>query len=151
MLRLSLAISLVIAATAACAEPQSPIPTRGDSLSYLYMIAGVHSVATRTERVRAFEITASEPDEVGLALEVAADNREPNGTKAGRSYIWKLSATLSRVDSIELADNVVTIKGWSNRRGRVICTSHFRFVERVLSDQLDDRGCTSESAAASDR
>jgi len=148
MLRRWFAASLVITTTAAWAQPQAPIPTRGDALSYLYMIGGVHSVETQTERVRAFEIAAPEPDEVGIALEVAADNREPNGTKAGRSYIWKLSATLSRVDSIELAGDVVTIKGWSNRRGRLICTCQFRFVERVLSDQLDDRGCIGESAVA---
>ena len=126
------------------AQPPVVIPTRGDALSYVWLIDGVHTAETNREQVRAFEIAAPERDEVGVALEVSADNREPNGTKAGRRLIWKVAATFSRIDGIELNDYVVTIRGWSNRRGRTTCSYEFSFVDRVLSDELTDRGCISD-------
>jgi hypothetical protein len=134
------------ASTTAGAEPPTIIPTRGDPLSYVWLIDGVHTVATSYERVRAFEIAAPELDEVGVALEVTADNREPNSTKAGRRVIWKVAATFSRIDNIELDGYVVTIRGWNNRSGRIACSYEFSFVNRVLADELADRGCAPDNS-----
>jgi hypothetical protein len=126
-------------------EPLSSLPTRGDALSYLYLVGGIHTAGTESETIRAFETAAPELDEVGLALEVHALDREPRPPKAeGRRFIWKLGATFSRVDSVELAGSVVTIRGSSNRRGRMTCMYEFFFENRALTDRLDDKGCQSE-------
>jgi hypothetical protein len=59
-----------------------------------------------------------------------------------RRAIWKLDALLSKVESVELADTLVTVKGWDDRSSPVMCTYVFKFNEGVLADELDDRGCS---------
>jgi hypothetical protein len=125
----------------ASAATVTPIPIKGDALSFLHQVIGVHTAKSSMDEVRLYELCAASCREPTLVLRVVADNRPPAG-KAAWVNLWKLPYTLRKIDSISLEHTTVRIEGWSYGRGTLSCTATFGISDNgLLSDKLEDGGC----------
>ena len=124
------------------AQTLSSIALRGDELSTLYGIGDVDEGATPTARVRVYSMSLGDNlERETLVLQVAADSRPYRMRRA--VVVWDIGNVLRSVDSVAVADNVVTVSG-SADGGRQLCKYAFTFDGGDLSNELTVLGCESE-------
>ena len=139
--RLAMSLLLALVANQIAAAAITPIPGKGNALSFLHQIIGVHMAKSEMDEVRLYELCASTCNEPRLALQVVADDRPPAG-KISHGAIWALPYVLRRIDSVSLEGTTVWIEGWTYDQGSLSCAAVFSILENGrLSESLEDRGC----------
>ena len=141
--RIAMVISLLMSG-AFGADSLKPVPVRGSPISAIYRIGDVHEARTDTDVVRAYYVSqlGSKDSGESVVLQAISDNRAPSQGKSSRVLVWNLGGALREIHGITIVGTKVSIKGWGYTQGDLICVYVLQFNDGVLSDTLDDQGCT---------
>jgi len=129
----------VVTATGLRAETLSAVAVQGDALSSLYGISDIDEVRTDSVRVRVYTMSLGQDFTTeAQVLAVSADGRPYRMSAA--VVLWNLGDVLRDVESVAVANDIVTIRG-SGNVGRRACRYALSFDGGVLSKQLEALGC----------
>jgi len=132
----------LVNATSLCAETLSAVAVQGDALSSLYGISDIDEAQTDSVRVRVYSMSLGEDfKREAQVLAITADGRPYRMSAA--VVLWNLGDLLREVESVAVADDIVTIRG-SADVGRRVCRYALMFDGGVLSKQLEALGCAAE-------
>ena len=143
MMPILLVVALALVnATDLRAETLSAVAVQGDALSSLYGVSDIDEAETDSVRVRVYSMSLGEDfAKEAQVLAVSADGRPYRMSAA--VVLWNLGDVLRDVESVAVANDIVTIRG-SADFGRRACRYALRFDGGVLSRQLEALGCEAE-------